>query len=56
MPPRSPRRQPEPPMKKKWADPVKSRPAKESTMNIQGDFGQFTDLMKRLICRHEDSK
>jgi hypothetical protein len=34
---------------KKWIDPVKSRPAKESTLNTKGDFKVFTDLMKRIV-------
>jgi hypothetical protein len=35
-------------MKKSWNDPAK-RPAKESTMNTEGDFGKFTDLMRKLV-------
>jgi hypothetical protein len=34
---------------KSWKNPVKDIPAKESTMNIKGDFGAFTDLMKRVV-------
>jgi hypothetical protein len=37
---------------KKWTDPVKNRPAKESTMNIRGDFSEFTELMKKLVPAH----
>ncbi|MCU1249380.1 MAG: hypothetical protein JWQ49_2409 [Edaphobacter sp.] len=33
---------------KSWADPTK-RPAKQSTMNTEGDFGKFTDLMRKLV-------
>jgi hypothetical protein len=36
-------------MKKQWKNPVKDIPAKESTMNTKGDFGAFTDLMKRVV-------
>jgi len=35
-------------MSKKWEDPAK-RPPKPETMNTPGDFGAFTDLMKRII-------
>jgi hypothetical protein len=35
-------------MKKPWNDPAK-RPAKESTMNTEGDFGKFTDLMRKVV-------
>jgi hypothetical protein len=35
-------------MKKTWNDPAK-RPPKESTMNTAGDFGEFRDLMKRVV-------
>ena len=35
-------------MKKKWEDPAKRLP-KAETMNTPGDFGAFTDLMKRII-------
>jgi hypothetical protein len=36
-------------MKKQWKNPVKDIPPKESTLNIKGDFGTFTDLMKRVV-------
>jgi hypothetical protein len=36
-------------MKKPWKNPVKGVPAKESTMSTQGNFGQFTELMKRVV-------
>ena len=35
-------------MKKKWDDPAKQLP-KPETMNTPGDFGQFTDLMKKIV-------
>ena len=35
-------------MSDKWEDPAK-RPPKPETMNTPGDFGAFTDLMKRII-------
>jgi hypothetical protein len=31
-----------------WQNPVK-RPAKESTMNTEGDFQKFTELMKKIM-------
>jgi hypothetical protein len=34
---------------KSWKNPVKGIPAKESTLNIKGDFGTFTDLMKKVV-------
>jgi hypothetical protein len=34
---------------KSWKNPVKGVPAKEETLNIKGDFGAFTDLMKRVV-------
>jgi hypothetical protein len=37
---------------KKWIDPVKNRPAKESTMETRGDFREFTELMKKLVPAH----
>jgi hypothetical protein len=37
------------PSKKPWSDPVKGHPAKDSTMNTKGDFGEFTNLMRRLV-------
>jgi hypothetical protein len=39
---------------KKWVDPVKNRPAKESTMNTRGDFREFTELMKRIVTKREE--
>jgi hypothetical protein len=35
--------------KSKWRDPVKDVPAKPETLAITGDFGKFTDLMKRVV-------
>lgn len=32
-----------------WKNPVKGIPAKESTMNVSGDFRKFTNLMKRVV-------
>ena len=37
--------------KKSWQNPV-SRPAKESTMNTEGDFVKFTDLMRKVVQVH----
>ena len=35
-------------MSKKWVDPAK-QPPKPETMNTPGDFGKFTDLMRKII-------
>jgi len=34
---------------KAWTDPVKNQQAKPETLAIEGDFGKFTDAMKRLM-------
>lgn len=39
---------------KKWVDPVKNRPAKESTLNVRGDFEQFTELMRKIVSKREE--
>jgi len=36
-------------MKKTWRDPVKGQPPKPETLAIEGDFGKFTEDMKRLF-------
>jgi hypothetical protein len=46
---KSPLRQPDPSTVKKWADPVKNLPARESTLNIRGDFGEFKELMRKVV-------
>jgi hypothetical protein len=33
----------------RWEDPVRGRAPKESTMQTEGDFSQFTALMKRVV-------
>jgi hypothetical protein len=35
-------------MKKEWIDPAKQAP-KPETMNTPGDFGRFTDLMRKIV-------
>jgi hypothetical protein len=35
-------------MSDKWEDPAK-RPPKPETMNTPGDFGVFTDLMRKIV-------
>jgi len=35
-------------MKKPWVDPAKQLP-KPETMNTPGDFGRFTELMKKVV-------
>jgi hypothetical protein len=32
----------------KWSDPAK-RPPKPETMNTPGDFGKFTETMRKLL-------
>jgi len=39
---------------KKWTDPVKNKPAKESTLNTTGDFGEFTALMRKIVNKQEE--
>jgi hypothetical protein len=39
---------------KKWTDPVKNKPAKESTLDTKGDFRQFTELMRRIINKRKE--
>jgi hypothetical protein len=36
-------------MKKAWRNPVKDQPPKPETLAIKGDFGKFTEDMKRLF-------
>jgi hypothetical protein len=36
-------------LRKKWRDPVKDQPPKPETLAIEGDFGKFTEDMKRLL-------
>jgi hypothetical protein len=38
-------------MNKAWKDPAK-RPPKASTMNTEGDFGKFTDFMRKVVQVH----
>ncbi len=33
---------------KEWIDPAKQAP-KPEVMNTPGDFGQFTDLMRKIV-------
>jgi hypothetical protein len=35
-------------MKKKWIDPVK-RPASPETLQTPGDFGRFTEVMRKIV-------
>jgi len=41
-------------MKKPWVDPAK-QPPKPETMNTPGDFGRFTDLMKKVVEKPKSS-
>lgn len=38
---------------KKWIDPVKDQPAKESTLDTPGDFQEFTELMRKIVNKQE---
>ena len=35
--------------KRPWKNPVKNEPAKESTLKIEGDFGKFTEIMRKVV-------
>jgi len=35
--------------KKTWRDPVKGQPPSPETLAIEGDFGKFTEFMKKLV-------
>lgn len=39
---------------KPWINPVKNRPAKESTLNTKGNFGEFTELMRKIVNKQEE--
>jgi hypothetical protein len=39
---------------KKWNDPVKGRPAHRETLEIEGDFEEFKNLMRRAVRKRED--
>ena len=39
---------------KKWIDPVKNRPAKESTLAVRGDFREFTEIMRKIVNKREE--
>lgn len=32
-----------------WKDPVKGVSAKEATLSTEGNFAQFTELMRRIV-------
>ncbi len=36
-------------MAKVWIDPVKQKQPRPSTLAIEGDFGKFTEFMKKLV-------
>jgi hypothetical protein len=42
-------------MPKKWKDPVK-REASPETMKTRGDFGRFTDLMRKIVTPKDGAK
>jgi hypothetical protein len=37
------------PKPKTWVNPVKNHPPKAETLNTPGDFGKFTELMKKVV-------
>jgi hypothetical protein len=39
---------------KKWTDPVKNKPADDSTLGTRGDFREFTNLMRKIVNKQED--
>ena len=43
-------------MKKRWHDPVKGQPPRPETLAIEGDFGKFTEDMKRLFKQPQTEK
>jgi hypothetical protein len=45
----APERAKKPVRPKRWVNPVKNQPAKNSTLDIKGDFQEFTDLMRRIV-------
>lgn len=55
MPTKLRRQQPRTSTVKKWTNPVKNHPAKESTLNTTGDFGQFKELMRRVVAQKPSS-
>jgi hypothetical protein len=42
--------------KRLWKNPVKDRPASEATMQMTGDFQEFTDLMRQIIHKKGEPK
>jgi hypothetical protein len=39
---------------KKWIDPVKGRPPRKETQNVEGNFQEFVGLMKRIVHKREE--
>jgi len=39
---------------KQWVDPVKNKPAKDSTLDIRGSFEDFTNIMRKIITKREE--
>lgn len=39
-----------------WSDPVKDRPPRKETLDVKGNFQEFTILMRRIIKKGEGSK
>lgn len=44
------------PKNRKWRDPVKGKEPHESTLEVNGDFQQFADLMRRVVRKREEPK
>ena len=39
---------------KKWIDPVKGKSPRKETQNLEGNFQQFVELMKRIVNKREE--
>jgi hypothetical protein len=39
---------------RKWVDPVKNRPARESTLNTTGSFSEFAEFMRKIVNKREE--
>jgi len=33
---------------RQWSDPVKNKPPRKETLDVKGNFQEFTDLMRRI--------
>ena len=37
-----------------WIDPVKNQQPKDATLNIKGDFREFTNIMRKIVNKQEE--